>query len=257
MKVLLSIYIILISSLLTAQVEVDKPLIFSGENNDNKKVKNISSSFDYFQLSKAEEVQKGNYKFIEIEGGDLLEVNFGIELDEYIQGMMLTLKVNNSNSAAVQVRINQLDPVPVLKKVTQELAPNDILSGQIIQLIFDGENFQLMSKKGKKCPDGFVDGNGGYCIETSARQAALFYDAAAICNEMNARICSWGEWFYACNNPEIEFNPTAGWEWTNSNSITKVNAKTVGASNSCYTNTSRNTQPSANETLQFRCCYEY
>ena len=257
MKLLLSVYTVLISASLSAQVEIDKPLIFSSESDEEKKVKNIGSPASTFHLSKAEEIQKGSFKFDEISGGNLLEVNLNHQLDEYIQGLMITLKINNSNTGAVQIQINELDPIPLLKKVTQELAPNDILSGQVIQVIYDGEVFQLMNQKGKRCPDGFVDGNGSYCIEPNARGAELFYDAASTCNEINARLCSWGEWFYACNKSEVDFEHNSSWEWTNSNAITRTHVKVVGASSNCYSNAARDSEKSTGHQIPFRCCFDY
>ena len=257
MKLLLSVYTVLLSAILSAQVEIDKPLIFSSESDEEKKVKNIGSPASTFHLSKAEEIQKGSFKFDELSGGNLLEVNLSHQLDEYIQGLMITLKINNSNTGAVQIQINELDPIPLLKKVTQELAPNDILSGQIIQVIYDGEVFQLMNQKGKKCPDGFVDANSSYCIENEPRPTTMFYNAVTACNQMNARLCSWGEWFFACTNNEVPFTSNSDWEWTNSNAITRTHAKTVGASNSCFSNSARNTDISSSDQASFRCCYDY
>ena len=257
MRILVPIILLLFPSCLFAQVEINNPIIFSSENDEERKVKNLNDDITLSRLANAKNIQKGNFQHLESIGINLLEINSSLSFDSYIRGMQFYIKVENANTGPVQLNINEIGEIPLKKKVIYELAPNDILPGQIIQVIFDGEYFQLLSAKGKKCPSGFSDANSSYCIETSPRSSQLFYDAVETCNEMNARLCSWGEWFYACNNNEVEFTTNSNWEWTNSNKVTRVHVNVVGSGNNCFTNTTRSSEISTGHTASFRCCYDY
>jgi hypothetical protein len=64
-------------------------------------------------------------------------------ISAYSTGLSLRLKVASSNTAAATVAVNGLAATAIRKDGTTVLEPYDIVSGQVITLIYDGTNFQL------------------------------------------------------------------------------------------------------------------
>lgn len=63
----------------------------------------------------------------------------------YTEGMVISLKIANTNTGASTVNVSTLGATPIKKNATQDLAAGDLLAGQIVELEFDGTNFQLIS----------------------------------------------------------------------------------------------------------------
>lgn len=66
----------------------------------------------------------------------------------YTAGMVVSFKAANANTGAVTLSCNGLLEKPVKKNVSSELASGDIVEGQVITVIYDGENFQIVSGSG-------------------------------------------------------------------------------------------------------------
>jgi hypothetical protein len=65
----------------------------------------------------------------------------------YVTGMMLTFKANAANTGAATLNVNNLGDIALKKNVTNDLTSGDIVSGQMVIVIYDGTNFQTMNIK--------------------------------------------------------------------------------------------------------------
>lgn len=74
---------------------------------------------------------------------------------EYIDGMVLRLKVNNTNTGTVYFKIDKLDEVEVITQDLYQLIPGELSSGSIYEFIYNGskKNFHLKGKGGVKIKD--------------------------------------------------------------------------------------------------------
>lgn len=63
----------------------------------------------------------------------------------YTTGEMFVIKASFSNTAAATINISGLGAKAIKKNTGDDLQANDILSGQIVLLVYDGTNFQLVS----------------------------------------------------------------------------------------------------------------
>ena len=61
----------------------------------------------------------------------------------YQAGMMITFKANFSNTAGATLDLNGLGPKSIKKKISDDLSANDINTGQMVIVIYDGTNFQM------------------------------------------------------------------------------------------------------------------
>ena len=83
-------------------------------------------------------------------------------------------------------------------------------------MIFDGTNYQLVSSSKRQCPVGFIDVNDEYCIEEFEHPNADWWESAQDCHDRNAKLCTWAQWYYACQDASLGITDmTDNWEWLN------------------------------------------
>ena len=63
----------------------------------------------------------------------------------YTDGMVVNFKAGTSNTGAATLNVNSLGAVAILKNGTLALTDNDIIANQVVQVIYDGTNFQLQT----------------------------------------------------------------------------------------------------------------
>jgi hypothetical protein len=64
----------------------------------------------------------------------------------YSTGQIITFKANTANTGAATLNVNSLGAKTIKKNYNVDLATGDIVANQIIQVIYDGTNFQLVAK---------------------------------------------------------------------------------------------------------------
>lgn len=63
----------------------------------------------------------------------------------YATSMVVYFKANTANTGAATLNVNSLGAITIKKNYNSDLADGDIKAGQIVQVIYDGTNFQLLS----------------------------------------------------------------------------------------------------------------
>lgn len=66
-------------------------------------------------------------------------------LSANITGMPIRFKAANTNTGTSTLNVNGIGTVAIKKNVSTALAAGDIVSGQIVTVVYDGTNFQLMN----------------------------------------------------------------------------------------------------------------
>lgn len=61
----------------------------------------------------------------------------------YVTGMTIRMKTDVANTGAATVNVNGLGAKSIVKNISTALETGDILAGQVVQLVYDGTNFQL------------------------------------------------------------------------------------------------------------------
>ncbi|MBN4062487.1 hypothetical protein JYU20_04740, partial [Bacteroidales bacterium AH-315-I05] len=116
-------------------------------------------------------------------------------------------------------------------------------------LTTDATGLATWQPRENKCPTGFTAANKQFCIEDNERAAATWFVAAQTCGDADARLCTWSEWYYACNKLVLtaEIN---NWEWVEGDSNANGSAKVVGSGS--ITSDSGATTSSS---FSYRCCF--
>jgi hypothetical protein len=82
----------------------------------------------------------------------------------YSPGISVTFKSNFANTGAATINVNSLGAKDIKKEASNALAANDIKSGQVVTLVYDGTNFQMTSASGNTAGGG---GGGSQTLSIS------------------------------------------------------------------------------------------
>lgn len=93
---------------------------------------------------------------------------------DLVRGSMLAFQPNQTNTDAVTVKINDLDPIALTKNGGSPLAEGDIIANQIITIMYDGESLQLMSVKQEEIDTTFKDVPETNVISTAVNKGCRF-----------------------------------------------------------------------------------
>jgi hypothetical protein len=74
----------------------------------------------------------------------------------YVAGMTVRFKAGTANTAAATLNVNSLGTKTIKRPDGNDLATGDILSGQIVEVSYDGTNFQLLSPLTNKFSNGLA-----------------------------------------------------------------------------------------------------
>src|SRR5262249_50905482 len=94
-------------------------------------------------------LQTGAYYYVATTGSANAYVAATPALGSYAAGNIVLMKANFTNTGAATININSLGAKSIKKNDgATALAANDIVSGQIVVLQYDGTNFQMLSPGG-------------------------------------------------------------------------------------------------------------
>lgn len=70
-------------------------------------------------------------------------LTLGVSITSYTAGLTLRFKANFANTGAATLNVDGLGAVTIKKDTSVDLAANDIIVDQIVQVTYDGTNFQV------------------------------------------------------------------------------------------------------------------
>jgi hypothetical protein len=104
----------------------------------------ITSRNDLLQLAKA--VQSGQVNFGVDQGGpNDIQITPVVPVAAYKVGLRFVIRVGYGNTSAVTVNVNGLGKVPLIHTNLQPLMAYELIIGQLIEVAYDGANFQAIS----------------------------------------------------------------------------------------------------------------
>lgn len=140
------------------------------EDNDIESGQIVTVAYDgtYFQMqsqianvfASKPNIQKGELIYAADAGAsDAYAVTLSPAPSAYTTGMVVNFKANTANTGAATLNVNGLGVKTIKKNYSNDLNDNDILSGQLVSVIYDGTNFQMLSPIANKI--NFYAGNPG------------------------------------------------------------------------------------------------
>ena len=253
-QILVLIALIALCNFALAQVEINKPIVFTAKDDVNNVVKNISTTSDSDLISAKEAIFNQYQYAVTSLVSDTIYAKFTPEISELNIGLKIYLKLSSSNYSITYIKIDNLPKKRIYINHNSDISSN-LNNDEVIVAIYDGTSFQIIKNidQQKTCPSGFVEINNSYCVSQFRQGPGNFKDNYDYCRDQNARICSWAEWYYACknNSGQIIDMELSGNEWTNSGGNNSNSAKVAG-NNRCEANGFGDIQSGS---FYFRCCF--
>jgi hypothetical protein len=203
---------------LQAQViEVSDKIILTNPNDSLRKVKDVKNPKAETDAVRSEFFINGMSQFAVASGtNDTINLTIYPSITNLVPGVTLNFISPLANSKEVKIKVNGINAYFSLhKKGTLDLDTADLISGQMLSIVYDGTHFQVISQLNKSCPNNFIKVTREYCIQQVENTAVYFWNAVRNCGDQNARVCTWGEWYYACfNSTQLGLTDMTGnWEW--------------------------------------------
>ena len=130
-----------------AQVQANKQIQMVGTTATDRRITGLSNAVDSADAVNAATLQQNrlNYSDATATGNDF-SVNLPVAPVKYNPGMMLSFRVAAANTGSITLNVNNIGIKPVYKNVNQALSANDIVAGQVVSVIYDGNAFQVISQ---------------------------------------------------------------------------------------------------------------
>jgi hypothetical protein len=94
----------------------------------------------------------------------------------YVAGQCFIFNANFTNTSAATINVNGLGAKAIKKLNDQDLVSGDIESGQTVQIVYDGTNFQMVSQLAQAVPTDKLTVSSGVANTTTTDQYALAYN---------------------------------------------------------------------------------
>ncbi|MBS1581542.1 MAG: hypothetical protein JST66_05000 [Bacteroidetes bacterium] len=253
----LLVTVLALQSDLSAQVHIDRPIRLEGSDAANRQVVGLRDGDGESDALNAGTLRAAPYRYAEVAGTTQWDVTLTPTVSEAHEGLCLLLLSNDGNSGPVIIGLSSAGSFPLLKGPGLPLQAGDVLPGELVSAVFDGTTFQLIAARRqdiRPCPSGSVAVNEQYCIEIAQHDTAEFDVASIACGQQNGRMCTWSEWWVACNKlSTLGLQDMVGdWEWTNNAANADGYVRVVGQSSCTQAATSVGW---GGLQRSFRCCY--
>ena len=107
------------------------------------------------------QVQSGSATYITVSGADTIVAAGSPALTAYAAGNAFNFVAAGANTGPVTLNIDSLGAKAVTKDGTTALVANDILSGQVVSVVYDGTRFQIVNQNAFTAPLTAAKGGTG------------------------------------------------------------------------------------------------
>jgi len=109
---------------------------------------NVNTASARTDYARASQVQDGSFTYLtSVAGADTITASAAIGLSAYAAGQQFVFVAAADNTGAVTLNINAIGAKAVTKNGTSALVADDIASGAVCVVVYDGTQFQLVSAK--------------------------------------------------------------------------------------------------------------
>ncbi|MFN3875774.1 MAG: hypothetical protein ACK4L7_07680 [Flavobacteriales bacterium] len=241
-----------------AQVLIDKPLELTGGLDQQRQVLGLRPAASPDDALDASAFQSGAAHWAgEAPVADPWPLTLASLSGAPTPGTSIVVRIASPQAGPAHLTLNGHGPYAVLSGPGDTLSTGALSPGTVLALVFDGTAFHVANGADhavRPCPSGLVAVNRQYCIAPEESGPIGFFDAAVACAQAGLRMCTWGEFFHACQRRvELGLNGmTNNWEWTNDASNEDLSVRVAG-NGSCGSN--GNTLASSGASTYARCCY--
>ena len=236
-----------------AQVSLDKPLLFVGATDNDRRITGLPRSLNASDALAAGVEQDATLRTAFPTSGSTWQIELTALASAPPPGTNL-IAMAPGGAGPVQVEVNGFGPYPLLLGPGEPLDVADVLPGTPLNIVFDGSAFHITngaSTRRQPCPEGMVTVNEEFCISPQENTTATFFEAAVVCGSQGMRLCGWAEYLAACNNAtQLGLTGLTGnWEWID-DAVNEDGSVRVSGSSAC----SATGDALATSPRTYRCC---
>jgi hypothetical protein len=247
---------ILLSALLprvvSAQVELDVPLHFTGPEDDRRIVDLADPTSTTALLSKGP-MDRGMPHWAEATfSAGTIDLSIAPAPLNATTGTLLRFRATANAFGPLNVRVNNGMTDPLYTTDGLDPVLGDIVEGMICEVIKQDIGWTLTNPPRPGCPPTTVSVNDRFCIDAARSAMNLdFFDAMDHCAKRGGRLCGWDEYHFACTTVASSLTGLfTDWEWIDATSNHVHIGDQVGRT-SCFSQRSQ----SPNAIHSTRCCY--
>jgi hypothetical protein len=175
----------------------------------------LSKGGGQVEAVKPSAVQNGGLIFATATGTNNLSLSLSPPISQYTAGMMVNFRAPSNNTGSITININNLGQKNLFKNITDSLQKDEIKSGQFYSIIYDGNNFQLLSNPTipkYKISNYYMPGELDRIVDTVYNSATSYIvpqDSILIYIGGNINTISIGSTLYPISNERAtNFNPS-------------------------------------------------
>ena len=215
-----------------SQVHVDHAIELTGNGTADRQVLGLPGSTEPNAVLTAGTEQRGDARTAIVVAGTTWNIELpGLGTTPAI-GTHVVVKAPTPTPGPIALSLNGAALIP-LRKGVLVVDGSSVAEGEMLSLVFTGNVFQLINGRSdlrRNCPSGMVAVNEQYCIEPTERPASDFFGSGLSCAIVDRRLCTWGEWYAACQQATALglVGMTNNYEWTNNTSNENNSVRITG-----------------------------
>lgn len=254
-----ALLICMLSFRVFAQLEIPGPVQLQGATSEQRQITGLADPQTLDAAISLGALRATAVSFTQVQGTTDLTGTLVPAPDAYTIGMLVTVVPFEANLSSPTLDLNGLGERPIVKRGGLPLDSADMLPGIPARLVYDGDQFQLISSSALPCPVRAVPVGREYCIETDASNATTFYAANLACAAKGDRLCTLSEWAHACYAIPSFLGTVTTAEWVDHAANNTDGAKLAGAGNDGVndapgTGCHFGAQSSPYTPYRYRCC---
>jgi len=109
------------------------------------KITNLGAATLASDAARLDQIQGGGSTFVTAAGTDTITGTTSPTLTAYATGNQFSFLVANTNTGAVTINVDALGAKAITRTGTTALVAGDMVAGQIVEIIYDGTQFQLVN----------------------------------------------------------------------------------------------------------------
>ena len=144
---------------------------------------NVAPATAQNQYASAQQVLNSSFQYLtSISGTNAIVATAGLGMGSYVTGSTFRFLASSTNTGASTLNINNIGALAITKNGTSPLVAGDIVSGAMVQVVYDGTEFQMVSPSAIPTVSSFSAGSTGLTPSTATTGAVTLAGTLAVAN---------------------------------------------------------------------------
>lgn len=198
-----------------AQVHVDKPVRFNSGDPAARQIEGLAAPQQEDAAITLGTARSGSLHFAQVSGtANAINLTLDPPTSGYADGLLVRFIPAAANTAAVTLNVDGLGPGDLIRSDRLTPGLGELRPGSPVEVQYVDSVFVLLSRTENDCPQGYLQVNGRFCIQSTENASMLWFNAVNLCADRGARLCTWDEYYHACITWSASMTGLFDdWEW--------------------------------------------